>query len=208
MSKQSGEQCKRHASKGRTTCASHGGKSLRGVDTPGFKSGRYSKYLPDRLLPKYHAALADEELTRLEDEIALVDSRLQEQLSLLQQHGVTPTAWDRARRTFQNFRNATNRGQRATALAALNELDGILGGNASDAVAWEGINELIEQRRRLVETERKRLADEDRVITIDRLMIMVAAIIDIIRRHVVSKDTRGAISDEIRLLVSGTDSHS
>lgn len=194
--------------KGMGVCASHGGKSLRGVDASGFRTGRYSKYLPDRLLPKYHEALADEELTRLDDEIALVDARLQEQLSILQRFGTTPGGWERAKRTFRSFRDNTNRGRRAPALDALNELDQIFGADATDAVAWEGVNELIEQRRKLVETERKRLADEDRMISVERLMIMAAAIIDIIRRHVVSKEQRGAISDEIRLLVSGTNNYS
>ncbi len=44
--------------------------------------------------------------------------------------------------------------------------------------------ELIEARRKLVDTERRRLLDEDQVITVERLMILVAAIVDIIKRNV------------------------
>ena len=52
MSKRSGERCRKRSSKGLNVCSMHGGKSLRGVDSPRFKTGRYSKYLPDRLAEK------------------------------------------------------------------------------------------------------------------------------------------------------------
>jgi len=70
LSKRSGERCKKHAPKGHVVCSMHGGKSPRGVDSPSFKTGRHSRYLPDRLTEKYCEALADEELLRLDDEIA------------------------------------------------------------------------------------------------------------------------------------------
>jgi len=128
------------------------------VDSPSFKTGRHSRYLPDRLTEKYCEALADEELLRLDDEIALIDALLQDQLENLNQEGEEP-------------------------------------------IAWAQVMGLVEQRRKLVDTERKRLMDEDRAIPIERLMILVAAIVDIIRRNVASQEARRAISDEIRGLV-------
>ena len=120
------------------------------------------KYVPgtqtNRLVEKYHQALADEELMRLDDEIALIDALLQDQLERLRQDGEEP-------------------------------------------IAWGQVMGLVEQRRKLVDTERKRLIDEDRAIPIERLMILMAAIVDIVRRHVASREARRAISDEIRGLI-------
>jgi len=162
ISKRSGERCRKHSSKGLNVCSMHGGKSLRGVDSPRFKTGRHSRYLPANMVEKYEQALADEELMRLNDEIALVDALLQNQLEYLNQEGEEP-------------------------------------------VAWAQVMGLVEQRRKLVDTERKRLLDEDQVITIERLMILVAAVADIVQRNVASREERAAVANELRLLVSGAD---
>jgi hypothetical protein len=168
-SKQSGERCKRHAAKGLNVCSMHGGKSLRGVDSPRFKTGRHSKYLPDRLVERYEEALNDAELTRLDDEIALVDARLQDVLERLRVDG-----------------------------------EAIAGGR-DESTAWGLILGLMEQRRKLVATERKHLADDERFIAVERLMVMTAALLDIIRRHVASPETRKAIADEVRALIPRAD---
>ncbi len=141
---------------------------MRGVDSMAFKTGRYSKYLPDRLVERYEEALNDVKLTRLDDEIALVNARLQDVLERLRA-----------------------------------DSDAIAGGR-DDSTAWGMILELIERRRKLVDTERRRLLDEDHVISVERLMILVAAIVDIIKRNVASREERAAVSNEVRRLVSGS----
>jgi hypothetical protein len=168
-SKQSGERCKRHAAKGLNVCSMHGGKSLRGVDSPRFKTGRHSKYLPDRLAERYEEALNDAELTRLNDEIAVVDARLQDLLDRLRADG-----------------------------------EAIASGR-DESTAWGLILGLMEQRRKLVATERKHLADDERFIAVESLMVFMAALLDIVRRWVPDPETQKAIGDEVRLLISGAD---
>jgi hypothetical protein len=201
MSKRSKVRCRRHAMKGRTVCANHGGKSLVGVDSPTFKHGRYSKHLPDQLATRYQEALNDANLICLDDEIALVDSRIGRQLDLLEKTGVNEAMFIRLKLLYSRFQTHTNSGQHRYAIRAINELGALLDQGADATIAWGEINELIEQRRRLVETERKRLLDEDQMITIDRLMVLVGALVDIIRRNVASREERAAVSNEIRLLV-------
>ncbi len=201
QSKRSGVRCRRHAMKGRTVCANHGGKSLVGVDSPTFKHGRYSKHLPDQLVARYREALNDANLICLEDEIALIDSRMGRQLDLLQRTGINESMFVRLKMLYERFQMHTNNGKHRFAIRAINELGVLLDQGADATVAWTEINELIEVRRKLVETERKRLLDEDQVITADRLMVLIAALVDIIRRNVASREERAAVSDEIRLLV-------
>jgi hypothetical protein len=203
MSKRSGERCRKHASKGRNACSMHGGKSLRGVDSPRFKTGRYSKYLPDRLAEKYHEALADEELLRLDDEIALVDARLGDVLSRMTAPGESSPVRTRARAALGDLQRALIAGDDTH--DALTRLDSALTEGLEEQRASASILTLIEQRRRLVDTERKRLADEDHAVTIDKLMLFMAALLDIIRRHVASPETRKAIADEVRALIPRAD---
>ena len=201
MSKRSRERCKRFAAPGRATCNLHGGKSLKGVNATSFKHGRFSKYLPDRLAERYREALADEELLRLDDEIALLDTRLQDLLARLHQDGEGPGAWQQLRDAHQRLEQAIARDDANATQAGLVMLSEAIASRRDECAAWGIILGLVEQRRKLVDTERRRLLDEDRVVTIDRLMILMAAVVDIVRRHVGSREARRAISDEIRGLI-------
>jgi hypothetical protein len=203
MSKRTRVRCKRFAAPGRATCNLHGGKSLKGVNATSFKHGRFSKYLPDRLVERYREALADEELLRLDDEIALLDTRLQDLLARLHQDGEGPGAWHQIHDAHQRLEQAIARDDANATQAGLVMLSNAIASGRDESSAWRMILQLIEQRRKLVDTERRRLLDEDQVITVERLMIFVAALTDIIRRNVASREERAAVSNEIRCLVSG-----
>lgn len=83
MSKRSGQQCRKHAIRGRSVCRAHGGATPRGMASPHWKNGRYSTILPDRLASKYEDALQDRRLMSLRDAIALVDVDISESLRSL-----------------------------------------------------------------------------------------------------------------------------
>lgn len=68
--------------RGRTVCLAHGGRTPRGVASPSFKTGRYSRSLPGHLVADYERALADPQLLSVRNDIALVDAVI---LSLLGQ---------------------------------------------------------------------------------------------------------------------------
>ena len=57
-------------------CKLHGGKSLAGAAHPNFKTGRYSKYLPKHLAKAYDEIKADPKLLQLDDDVALLEARL------------------------------------------------------------------------------------------------------------------------------------
>jgi len=112
--------------------------------------------------------------------------------------------WSEARNIFASFSRNTNRNNRDGAVRDLDRLRLLLDAGVDPEITWAKIDALIEQRRKLVETERRRLMDADKAIAIDQLMILIAAIADIIRRHVASTETRRVISNEIRSLVDRT----
>ncbi len=95
-SKRSGEQCRKHAMRGRTVCLAHGGKTPRGATSPHFKTGRYSRSLPGHLVAAYEQALHDPTLMSLRDEIALTDALIGETLSQLTEE----MPWAKERKIF------------------------------------------------------------------------------------------------------------
>ena len=71
----------------------------------------------------------------------------------------------------------------------------------SDYAAWEEVCALVEQRRRLVENERRRLVELQHVITVEGAMVLIGAIAGIIRAHVTDRTVLAAISADLERLV-------
>lgn len=79
-----------------------------------------------------------------------------------------------------------------------------------DRKLWLAVNEanrdrlqqLIEQRRRLVETERKRLVDLQQMMTAEQAMLFLSAVVDIVRRHVSDRNVLAAITADVDRLIA------
>lgn len=197
-SKRSGEQCKRGAVPGSTKCHMHGGKSLVGAASPVLKTGRYSKYLPERLMARYGEAQADADLLVLRDEVALVDTRLAELLGRVDT-GESARRWQEAQDAFGELHKARLKGDAKEFVAAMDGLERtLLSGN--DYGLWAEIANAVDLRKRLVESERKRLVEMQQVITAERAMVLLTTVVDIIRTHVTDRDTLAVISAEFRKL--------
>ena len=72
----------------------------------------------------------------------------------------------------------------------------------ADYQAWAELLRAIETRRRLAETERRRLEAMEQMITSERAMLLVAALVDAVRRHVDDRDVLDAIGREVEQLVA------
>jgi len=161
-SKRSGERCRKHAMRGRNVCMSHGGKTPRGAASPHFKTGRYSRSLPGRLVATYEEALSDPRLLSLREDIALTDAMLMETLSQLDED--TPTT--KERRVFRD------------------------------------VGKLIEQRRRLVESEVKHIVLAREIMTAEEAMSLMRAVVAIVTRYLPDPKAQAAIAEELHALIS------
>jgi len=85
--------------------------------------------------------------------------------------------------------------------ASLREIGDIIKAGDHDYYIWHEIEAALEQRRKLTESERKRLVDMQQMITSERAVLLIARIADIIRTHVQDQRTRAIISTELRTLV-------
>ncbi len=185
-------------------CRMHGGKSLAGIGSPNFKTGRYSRYLPERLIERYQESSNDSELLALRSEIALTDTRLADLLSRVDT-GESGVLWKSAQSVFLDLIAANASSDREKGTTALNDLNRILNLGVDDYLAWDEIGKMLEQRRKLVESERKRLTDMEQMITAERAMVLLSAVVAIIKEHVTDRKALSAISTDIGQLISTRD---
>lgn len=184
-------------------CNLHGGKSLAGTESPSFKHGRYSKYLPTRLAARYVEAQKDPALLELRAEIALIDTRLTDVLERLDK-GESGALWTLISNEFDKFKKAQVVKDTDEARAALGALDQLFTDGIADYAAWKEVSDLVEQRRKLVESERKHEVETQQMISTERALLLIGAIGETIRRHVADAGTRQLIAADLTRLVGNT----
>lgn len=181
-------------------CRMHGGLSPAGVASGRFKTGKFSRYLPERLLERYQEAQSDATLLELRDEIALVDTRL---LDLLQRvdTGESGAIWKKLQQLWKDYRDEEG-SDRATDL--LLEIGRTIAEGAADYAAWDDVGKQVNQRKALTESQRKREVELQQGITAEKAMILIAQLTEIIRRHVTDPATRAAIAADLVQLTGST----
>lgn len=197
-------------------CRFHGGLTPVGVASPNFKTGRYSKHLPLHLLADFEAAKNDPELVECRDELALVDSRMG-QLAQRLQSGKDAEMWLTLSMHFSSFATGFDSllsfieiedddGQQALreTTDALEACRGVVNEVRASEGTWREVYGVLEQRRKLVETESKRLKDMQQMITVERAMGLIAALADSIRRNVTDRKQLAAIQSDLIRLTAGT----
>lgn len=202
-SKQTGERCKRYVSVGRNVCYYHGGATPRGFALPQTKTGKRSKDLPTRLLATYEQSLDDPELLELRDDLALLETRLRDLLGRVDT-GESGHAWRLAEASYKAMEAALAKNDDTAYAAAYQQLGQVIKRGLSDYAAWDEVGKMLDQRRRVVESERKRLVEMQQVITTERMMLLITAIAAVVKQHVDDRHKLNAIQNDIQgLLVTG-----
>lgn len=199
-SKRTGNRCKANAVNGRDVCYHHGGKSLQGSAVATFQTGRYSRYLPERLAERYEEAASDPELLSLREDVALLDTRLS-QLIARADTGESAEAWKRVQKTLKDLQKAEAGGKPERKKEARWALEDAIEQGGTDIEVWTEIGFHLERRRKLTESERKRLIDAEQMVRADQAMSFVAALVASVRKHVEDPRVLAAISADISAIV-------
>jgi hypothetical protein len=162
------------------------------------------------LLEKYRAAITDPELLALREDIALLDIRLGELIGRVDA-GESGATWQALGEKLAEFEKCQARGDVAGMGAALGGIRELVVRGVADHLAWQEIGEMLERRRKLTESERRRLVEMRQVITVERLMVLLNALVNVIRENVLRYSDRqtatrilAAISTDIgKLMVAG-----
>lgn len=184
-------------------CRMHGGVHKSGPAHPRWKHGKYSKALPTRLLDDYEQQMSDPDLLTMRNEVALVDALIQDRLRTLAV-GDSAALWIEATDKYQALRRAlrTQDEQRATQL--FDELNTLLQSGTENAHARRELLDLLERRRKLVESERRMLVDMGLMMSAAELLSAIRLIINILEEHVTDREIIARIWQDIdrRLLTS------
>jgi hypothetical protein len=177
----------------------HGGLTPVGPACKHYRSGRYSTYLPERLRARYEQAEDDAELLSLRSEVALVDARLADLLSRVET-GESGQRWLSLRKAHRASKRSRLSGDVPAMTQTLAEIELVIERATDDHAAWGEIAALLEQRRKLTESEQKRLVTLQQMLSSEQAMAMIHRLIDIITRHVPDRQVLSAIVVEISAL--------
>lgn len=182
-------------------CRMHGGSTPKGFASPQTVTGRYSKYIPTRMAARYEESQRDEALLGLRAEVSLVDARLADLLERVDS-GESSSAWQAVKRAYDEFDKAVATGDAGKRLAAFNALGATITQGQADYAAWHEIGEQIEQRRKLVESERKHMEQMGQMITLQQSMLLVGQLTDVLSRHVTDRAVLGAIGEDLNRILT------
>lgn len=197
--KHSGAQCRRRAVTGMRVCQVHGGVTPKGPASPHWTSGRHSKILPKRLLDDYLVARDDPDKLVLEDELALIDSRINDLLGRVDS-GESGQLWTALRKTVRELEAAQRARDTVGVAAAVTTLVDTIKRGHGDVAAWRDVTDLIERRRRLVDAERKRLVAAQQMIGIEEALALMGLLVEAVRKHVRDDGALRAVTAEFARL--------
>lgn len=198
-----GEPCRRAPIVGGNgRCYMHNGRAATGMAASGFKTGKYSRYLPARLLERYAESERDADLLALRGDIALVDARLADLLTRVDT-GESGAVWRALSDAWAALRLARAAKDAAALNAALAEVGALIERAGADSAAWREIHAAVDQRRKLVESERKRLVEMQQMVTAEQAMTFVAALAESVRRNVSDPRAVAAISADLARFTRG-----
>ena len=173
-----GTKCKEKALVTSSYCRHHNSKEMRVR-----RNGRYGKNIPRNLLQDYEEAVADPGLVGFRDDIALLEARINELLGQMEQ-GESPELWLELRRIWGYFMTAIRNGDADRQKELVPQLNERIISGASKASAWKELTATVDKRRKVVESEQKRLVALQKMMAIEQVMQLQAATIELLRRVV------------------------
>ena len=180
-------------------CYLHGGKSLGGIVSPTYKEGKYSKVLPQRMREAYLTAADDPQLLEQREQIAVLDARLLDLLGRVDT-GESGALWQALKDRRAELLIAQQARDVKGQSEAINSILSLIDRGHSDYRAWGELQGVLEQRKRLIESERKRLVEMQQMVTSTQAMGLISAIIESVKRNVTDRAALAAIqTDFIRL---------
>jgi hypothetical protein len=133
-----------------------GGRKNQGIANGRFKDGSQSRYLPKRMLADYEEAIADPNLISLRSDIAVVRARTNDLLKRVDS-GEAGQIWRSLQDSYQDFKTARSAADPVKMQESLELLGTLIERGAADSKIWFEVISTIEQGRKLIDSELKRL---------------------------------------------------
>lgn len=215
--RRNGEQCRRAAMRDHDYCHSHRdgtghrpvAHAKRGANNPLFRHGRYSKYIPERLIERFNDNMQDKRILELARDIALVDTRVDELLDALEAHDgerdsystwfvdedgnerdatdhpernvMSQKGWAIIRAAWLRYEAALEGGVQKRIKDSRFELRSLIMEGREEFNVWNDIAQLLELRRKMAETEHKRQQALQQYVAVDKVLLLLGATISSIK---------------------------
>jgi len=155
----------------------HGGSTPAGIASPHFRHGkrsRYFRHLPKEIGEHYQAALHDEQLVSLREQLALLEARMLEVAGKLKETKIPP--WEEALAALEKLLQAEKGEDTENALADLQRLmrEGVDAGRFQQFV-WREIRELVQEKTKTAAAEWKRLSELQGLVTVEQALSFAKA---------------------------------
>jgi hypothetical protein len=174
-------------------------------DKPDFREdGERSKHMPADMSDRYERSLQDTELLNLRRDLAMMEARIHDLMDTVNQ-GESTGAWNELRLCGERFTSLWGRRDMERAQEQLMTMLEIIEHGSTRANGWDELQRTIELRRRLSETETKRLQALKQFVTAERAVTLVEDVIEVIRRHVHDPEARRNCVRDLKRLIVTTD---
>lgn len=202
-SSRNGAPCRKLPSAGRNRCRFHGGASPRGLAHPRTTSGLYSKDVVGSFGEKYQAMLEhQDELLNLNDSIAVIRAQISEILDGMDT-SESGDAWREAHAIYKRMVRALKKRETETFNEEMALMGKVLNYGVGESAKIESLAKLVEQDRKLVDTEMKMRDRKKDMLTAEQAKGLIRAIVMIVRRHT-DQEQLAKISEEVnKVLVEG-----
>lgn len=187
---------------------------MTGIASPNYVNGAHcDKYrdMPARIAGQYIEAQNDPDILSARNDIALCDARLADLIRRVDEGGGS-AIWESLLKTDAAMKDAL---QPPTDEAAFKKcliaMTATIKRGTADYAVWADIMDTIERRRKLSETEHKRLVAMQQMITSESAMFMIGAMSGMVKmsveRHVKNKKEVKAVlaevANEMRMIAHG-----
>lgn len=192
--------CKGIPIPGKNRCYFHGGETPRGIQASRYKSGDYSRDMTEQLAKRFREAIADTELLSLRKDVALIDASIGERLSAMHE-GEAAELWIRGKKTYKELLAALKRQDDLESTRLMSELGSILGHGYDNTLAMREVHKKQDLKRKIIDSERKRMMDMRQMVSIEELMLVVGALVDSLKKHVHDPQALSLVSNDLRKLL-------
>jgi cell pole-organizing protein PopZ len=142
----------------------------------------------------YERSMTDETLLALTNEIHLLDARLADLLAKVDS-GESGTVWQRLTAANAELNRARTANDNDQIVATIREIQGLISRGSHDSAAWAAVERVIQQRRRLVESERKRAVELGTIMTSQQAMMAFSRLFQVIKANIHDRDVLQKITD-------------
>lgn len=195
--KPDGSPCMALPKAGNNRCRRHGGMSLKGTESPRFKSGKYSKVLHGVLGERYENLMNDSAaLDDMTEEIKLAELRIMELLERLD-IGESGEKWKKVGEAYLRANKFIKENNLDDFTVEFRKIGNLIKEGKADYNNWEEISKMIETKRKVNDSKRKHMTDMQQMMTADEARAMVIFIMSVVKENTDPEQMR-KISDRVQ----------